>query len=185
MEEGGLKMARQLTTRTVAGAILLAILCLDGRLAGETPLTKEPACADSPDIQTQIDCFKLFSECRPMGLTIDVGNDATEIGLTDERVKTIAESRLRAARLYGSSAWATYLYVNVNVVGRAFSSSVGYRKWLKDVEFDLGGVAETWNTSLAGTHGGDAGYILQSVSEQMDRFVAEYLRVNESACGGP
>ena len=39
-----------------------------------------------------------------------------------------------------------------------------------------------WETGSYGTHGGDADYILQAVSERLDRFILEYLRVNETAC---
>ena len=92
---------------------------------------------------------------------------------------------MRAARLYDAEAADHYLYVNVNVARRAFSIGVGYRKWLHDEALGIGGRAETWNTGSAGTHGGGASFILQDVSEHMDRFVVEYLRVNESACAGP
>ena len=51
----------------------------------------------------------------------------TDIGLTVDRIQTMAESRLRAARLYDATA-RTYLYVNVNVVGRGVSLSVEYNK---------------------------------------------------------
>ena len=40
----------------------------------------------------------------------------------------------------------------------------------------------TWRIGTYGTHGGDAGYILQALSEKLDKFILEYLRVNESAC---
>ena len=40
----------------------------------------------------------------------------------------------------------------------------------------------TWDLGATGTHGGDAGYVLQTLSEFVDTFVVEYLRVNEAAC---
>ncbi len=42
--------------------------------------------------------------------------------------------------------------------------------------------AATWETGSLGTHGGDAGFILQAVAEHTDKFVNEYLRVNDEAC---
>ena len=36
--------------------------------------------------------------------------------------------------------------------------------------------------SNLGTHTGEARYILQGVSERLDDFILEYLRVNEAAC---
>ena len=44
--------------------------------------------------------------------------------------------------------------------------------------------AQTWRTGEIGTHGRDAGYILQGISEHLDKFIVEYLRVNEGACNG-
>ena len=188
----------------------MVVLCFDGRLAGETPTAEKPVppaagggeawldsilsaawrgqpCVDPDDPSTSLDCFQLWNACRPLYLLVVEGptEDAEEIGLTKERIQTAAESRLRAARLYDAEAADHFLYVNVNVVGRAYSIGVGYRKWLHDEALDIGGMAETWNTGSAGTHGGGARFILQDVSEHMDRFVVEYLRVNEPACGGP
>ena len=31
-------------------------------------------------------------------------------------------------------------------------------------------------------HGGEASFLLQNLSESLDAFVLDYLRVNESAC---
>ena len=45
------------------------------------------------------DRFKLFNECRPMELVVedyDDDPDAATIGLTAARIRTLAESRLRA-----------------------------------------------------------------------------------------
>ena len=44
-------------------------------------------------------------------------------------------------------------------------------------------MASTWHSGAVGTHGDDASYILSAVSRYMDRFLVEYLRVNEEACG--
>ena len=164
---------------------LLVVLCFDGRLAGETPLTEieQELCVSRSTVD---DCFRLWNACRPLYLVVeDLNKHAEEIGLTKERIQTAAESRLRAARLYDAEAADHYLYVNVTVARRAFSTRVGYNKLLHDEALGIGGRAETWNTGSTGTHGGDAGYILQDVSEKIDRFVVEYLRVNESACAGP
>ena len=99
-----------------------------------------------------------------------------------ERIQTLAESRLRAARLYDAAALLPYLYVRVGVFGGAFHIKVSFKKWLRDDVSEKNGIAETWDTGSLGTHGGDAGFILQGVSEHLDRFVLEYLRVNETVC---
>ncbi len=166
----------------------MALLCFVGQLAGETPPAEKPV----PPC-TGAKCFELFNACRPLRLVVEgLPERAAEIGLTKERIQTAAESRLRAARLYTElffdEDWTSpraYLYVNVNALGPAFSLDITYNKWVRDEEFDLSGRARTWHTGSLGTHGGDAGYILQGVSEHVDLFIAEYLRVNEASCGGP
>ena len=88
---------------------------------------------------------------------------------------------MRAARLYDADA-ATWLYINVNVQGRGFSLSLRYQKSVYDAVSGETNYATTWDYGGAGTHGGDAGFILQGLSEQLDGFLLDYLRVNEAAC---
>ena len=110
---------------------------------------------------------------------------AAAIGLTEGALQATAESRLRAARLDtedATKAGLAYLYVNVNVTGRAVGVSVQYNKFLTD-EFGKAAPASTWHTGSTGTHGGDASYIVSNLSQHLDRFLAAYLRVNEEACG--
>lgn len=42
--------------------------------------------------------------------------------------------------------------------------------------------ATTWTRGSTGTHGRNPGFIVQSVSEHVDAFLVEYLRVNEKDC---
>ena len=53
---------------------------------------------------SRYDRFQLFNECGPMNLLVEDYKDHAgwaDIGLTVDRLQTMAESRLRAARLYG------------------------------------------------------------------------------------
>ena len=43
----------------------------------------------------------------------------------------------------------------------------------------------TWQSGSTGTHGTDSSFILSNVSRHLDKFLAEYLRVNEEDCGRP
>ena len=141
------------------------------------------------DTDSIIDRFDLFHRCEPMNLLVEgLPDDAVEIDLFRSRIETLAESRLRAARLYDADA-SPYLYVKVGVLvsersSGAFTVDVAYKKTVYDSESDWWGYAQTWNAGSYGTHGGDAGYIMQSVSERLDQFILEYLRVNEGACDG-
>ena len=148
---------------------LVALAFLATGAAGETP---------SP-----VDRFALFSDCQPMNLLVEeMSPDASEIGLTRESIIAAVESRLRAARLYDAET-THHLYVNVNVVGPAFSHSLELKKLVYDLSSGTPLPATTWRTGATGTHGGNAGYILSGVSEAMDRFLVAFLRVNETACG--
>lgn len=132
---------------------------------------------------TDLDRFQLWSDCRGMRLSVaDLGEDAADIDLTEEAIETAVRSRLRAARLYDADAFGHFLYVNVNVFRQVFSINVEYYKGLNDSVSGELGVATTWQIGSVGTHGWDAGYILSAVSQYMDKFIDEYLRVNEDAC---
>ena len=137
------------------------------------------------EVRREMDHFNLFNACRPMDLTIEHLHDyATAIGLTREALQAAAESRLRAARLYSGDYEKTgfaYLYVQVSVVDQAYAISVRYNKRLTD-EFGISGWAVTWVSGSTGMHGRSAGYIMSSLSRHLDKFLASYLRVNESAC---
>ncbi len=81
-----------------------------------------------------------------------------------------------------------FLHVSVSVLasenrrGGALTIEVLFRKHLRDIVSDRIGYATTWESGNYGMHSGDAGFILQAVSEHLDRFLLEYLRVNETAC---
>ena len=137
------------------------------------------------------DAFDLWNKCAPIRLIVEgLSDDAAAIDLTEERIQTLAESRLRAARLYDAAA-IPYLYVRVGVLvsknrrSGAYSIEVSFSEYLRDAVSAQNGIATTWDANGVGMHAGDrdAGYILQHVSECLDRFILEYLRVNEAACG--
>lgn len=131
---------------------------------------------------TKRDRFRLWSACLPMDLLIEsLPKGASDIGLTKETVTTAVRSRLRVARLYSASRLA-YLYVNVNVVGKAFNVDLEFHKVVEDAVSGEINHATTWSTGSTGTHGRNAGFIRSTVSEHTDEFIDEYLRVNEEAC---
>ena len=108
---------------------------------------------------------------------------AYAIDLSEDIIQTAVESRLRSARLYQSDIALPYLYVNVHVFQRAFSIRLEYKKYLYDAQFAHRSLfATTWSLNSLGTHGGDAGYIVAALSQDVDRFLVDFLRVNEDAC---
>ena len=136
------------------------------------------------DWQSDWDRFRLFNDCEPMYLVVEtLSAYAAEIDLARGAIQAAVESRLRSARLYKSERLGnSYLYVNVNVTRTAFNILFMYRKEVLDLASGLTGGTITWWTGTTGAHGRDASYILSAVSELMDEFLIEYLRVNEEAC---
>lgn len=154
------------------------------RLAVITVFLIAPGLAMAQDstAPTHVDRVKLWLACKPIGLVVD--SRAAKTGLTEERIVTLVRSRLRAARIYRprEDVFAPFLYVNVNVSGLAFHVSFKLFKPVLDIISGKSVTAVMWYDGTTGTHGRDAGYILQSVSERTDQFIDEYLRVNAEAC---
>ena len=139
--------------------------------------------ATGQDFETSFNRFRLFNNCEPMRLAVEELPDAAaDIKLTKERLVLAAESRLRGARVYTEDLDQPFLYLNVNVVGEAFNTSLEYRKRVLDLVTSEVFWTTTWDAGATGQHAGDAEYIVSDVSEQLDRFLTEYLRVNEAAC---
>ena len=130
--------------------------------------------------------FQLFNGCEPVRVVYDVGDEVEDAGLTAARVRDLVESRLRAARLYRSEGSGEVLLVQVRVVGRAFSFSLRFMKFVYDVESESVGPATTWSDGRFGTYltgdEADKAFVMQGLSELVDRFILVFLRANEDAC---
>ena len=136
-------------------------------------------------IEESLERFKLFTGCEPIGLSLrELPSDAKKINLTKEAIKNSVESRLRSGRIFNNNEVLPYsLDVGVNIVGYAFSIKLGFYKPVRDWNFpELFGTAVSWETGYTGTHGGDANFILSSLSKMIDEFLVEYFKMNEKAC---
>ena len=123
------------------------------------------ACANDEDEEllkgivealSAIERFHLWADCGPMSLQVEgLDENAAKIGLSKEATETAMRSRLRAADLYTDKFWISLsggtrvvrpsLYLEVTVVGPAFSVSLQYRKFLRDVYHSgLQASARTW-----------------------------------------
>ncbi|MCY4290842.1 MAG: hypothetical protein OXC72_03670 [Roseovarius sp.] len=128
------------------------------------------------------DRFELWDNCRPMNLLVEgLSSDAAKINLTKQDIEIAVRSRLRAARLYDGET-TNALYVQVTVAKSAFFISTQYIKRVEDTYNGLVGFSPTWRAGTIGTHRQDSSYILSTISPMVDRFIDEYLRVNESGC---
>ena len=128
-----------------------------------------------------LECFQMFNHCEQMEVSVLL--DQNDIGLTRERIATAVQRRLRAARLYDESApYALVVSVGVLDDSPAFRVEFEYYKTLLDEDTGNSFFTTTWSRGGYGTHAGNAGIVLQAISERMDQFINEYLRVNAPAC---
>ena len=100
-------------------------------------------------------------------------------------MKFAVESRLRGARLFKADIGLPFLEVGVNVGPRAFFINLDYQKRLFDPVSGREGTASSWSDGVFGTHRSGSGgreFVLSGLSRLLDRFLTEYLRVNETAC---
>lgn len=115
----------------------------------------------------------------------NLGTDAHSIGLTEDRIRTHVELRLRSVGLRPgkdvrkNKAW---LYVNIDVLASAFNIHVSYQR---EVGFTAGNRsyrhhAIAWKT--VGHHGisvGNAAFIINALDIRLDEFLNEYLKINQ------
>jgi len=128
----------------------------------------------------------LFTRCSGMRTAIGVQKSNIVFGQsvpTEDAVRRAVTSRLRSARLFNDQEADLLLYVQVHVVGSAFSIDVELKKRVTDELYsDLSFLATSWKTGSTGTHGDGSSYIISSLGGALDHFIDEYLRVNEKDC---
>lgn len=130
------------------------------------------------------ECFKLYTACQRVELVVEeLSEDTAKIGLTKAMLVNAGEARLRGARIYeDGKSGAGYLYIGVNIVGEGMHIEVSLVKRVFDFGSRETGYGETWESSSTGTHGKSANFVLSSLQQHLDRFIANYLRVNGPAC---
>ena len=131
--------------------------------------------------------FALYNGCSPIDVVafvdVDVDGDDDDYGVTVARIRDLAESRLRGARLYAESWILSGLMADVTFFDRGFSVEVSFWKLLEDTAASRRARrTRTWIATRRGTHGGDGDYVMYQLSELVDRFLLEFLRENDEAC---
>ena len=134
--------------------------------------------------QSSRERFQLYTNCNSLNLFVTVQqSEGDELeGLSETVVRNAVESRLRSARLYTDETVFPAVSVFVHIVGRAFHVNLYLEKYFHDFASDETSFATTWQRNSTGTHGTEANFVLSAVSQYMDEFLVEYLRVNEEAC---
>ena len=147
--------------------------------------------------------FSLYTGCDSMELRVDVDIENSSLSLSAEAVRSAAEARLRSARLYqaddGDSRTIPNQFVFISVSGAsvAFSVRLQFYRFLvwpspsKLTDWwrqqypegsDPVNLVPTWERTSVGTHDGTSTVVLSVVSQFVDAFLVDYLRVNEEDC---
>ena len=142
-----------------------------------------PALDSKDEVVKSIKQFELLYYCQPMRIIVEeLHDDASKIKLTEMSIQTAIESRLRSARLYTSDPLSDYLYVRVGVGKSSYNIELSFNKRVQDLASEKIQRTPTWKTGSFGTHGENAGFVLSNLSQHMDNFLVEYLKVNEEYC---
>ena len=128
------------------------------------------------------------ADYKTLGLLIeDLPDGAREIGLTRNRLRTRLELRFRQAGLVPlvpspSTAFGPYLYVQVLVINSAYTIHLSFLRRVSFLEtgreYTVVSAKVWWNGSL-GSHGGSSEYIVADLDLLLDKFLNEYLKVNQ------
>ena len=175
-------------TRHAAAALMLLGALLPGRSAAQA--TDDFAIkntAEAAAIKDLVDS-NLFARCAPMDLSVKElsEEESRALNLSEAAIVNAAESRLRAARVFGAKGdTIQFLSIHVGLLGRAFVVNTELVRGVPDLGFGRSGVVKVWDTGsfgTLGTDGGSAQLVLGVVSGHIDRFLTEYLRANEDDC---
>ena len=151
-------------------------------------LTLVSSFASGQEDVTEYDLWKLCSNEDIVELVIEeLTEEALDSGITGQRIQNLAESRLRAARIFNDGRFPSrnYLYINLNAGSLSegntrlyYSISTRFTQRLRNESLGIEGFAVTWNLSGLGI--GDDTSIMQRISEHVDEFVLEFLKVRTS-----
>ena len=144
------------------------------------------------DVPIVLEEFELFNECRPIRSFVSVAEELN-LGIGAQNA---VESRMRSARLFTNKQQYDEPYLYVSVVGNInfelarrgirndnFDVEVKFIKTLYDPLSGTKWRRDTWRCHISDSFGTvHRTHILPTLAKCLDKFVAEYLRVNESAC---
>ena len=133
---------------------------------------------------------RLFTDCSRVAVLVDVEDDARSLELAEpKRLQTMAESRLRAARLYEPEAPFPSLDIVVEAVAGDTASiyhlSVKLVRSMRNPLTDRTVSVVTWRRGMYGSFTNRAvpsDSVSADASDMIDELIRDYLRVNEASC---
>lgn len=143
-----------------------------------------PASAQDLTAEQEAALFQLFTGCMPVYPTVAVERTSPNIeDLSDSQLEEVVLTGLRSAGLLSEKEGTPFLYVAVGIVHWAYVVRIELLKLVTDRETDIVGAAPTWRNYRYGIHSGDPEFVLSSLGTALQRFLDDYLLVNEGACG--
>ena len=142
--------------------------------------------------------YEQYQNLREIGSKFEVviedfarEKDIKKIGLTKERLRTVAELRLRKEGMTivdeknreipaDEKSEIPMVYINVNVVGLAYNINLMICEdvVLKRPSSVTWILAPIWGRSITGTHGGRSEEIISSLNMLLDGFFNDYYKAN-------
>lgn len=124
--------------------------------------------------------FQFYNNCSPVSLyRVSLDENTKKIGITEQAVRNLVESRLRSARIHGEKS-KSFLIVEISGIEDYFTVYLGY---FPVVQSQGGyGIAETWRRIASGVYTGNKKSILAAFPNYMDEFINKYLKVNQKDC---
>jgi len=119
-----------------------------------------------------------------------LGKSEAKIGLTENRLKTVTELRLRRegmkvvsgkeVSVMNESDGTPLIYVNAHVIRKSFSIRLEVKEWvgLKRIPLIHEIFATTWHKAMIGTHGENPEFIVSSLNQLFDEFFNDYYKAN-------
>ena len=161
-------------------SFVLSLLAIYGLVFYEVAVSN-PQNSNLPDIR-----YKPLKGISRLSILIDdLPEGATDIGLKEERLTTIAELKLTKEGILASPEEfekhldIPWLYVNINVIGSSFNVYIGVSErviLLRDHSITCEGL--TWHNSATGRHGKDSEYIVSALAQLLDDFLNDYYKAN-------
>lgn len=153
-----------------------SILCL--ALLTGAALSASDALAQSQHAYPRL----VIDKFRTVDLTLDpLSDEANQLGISSHGVRTLAHMRMRMAGIdITERKDSASIYLNVDVKGPAYHVRISM---LRPVSYLVHGearktLAETWYDETMGIHDGDRKSLDAGIVKMLDRFVEEYIRIN-------
>jgi len=132
--------------------------------------------------------MELSNYQQPGVLVEQLGVEAKKLALTEKMILEAVKFKLKQANLEpivlnkdAESYGDAYIYVNVSLVGVAFTVTLALNRTVLYKTGDTYYVLNsnpTWIRSITGTHANNRKFVLQSVSKILDVFLDEYFEAN-------